>query len=205
MCCYCLEKQSSRAWCFFLCVGVSWEPLGCVGLNGKSVRYVPEVRNWSIPSHRQQMEMGLIFHWRRECRREGLPVRRTQRDAFWDGLPGKPKKKVMLEHNNWCAENQSASMFLCRAESFSCTRTWSHFCERQFPPLPGNWDVSNCCSQISTQIEFERGNCDVTTRNLLRFMWRWRKRKRERFKPHCPKTPQPSTPLTDAWSLNGPG
>lgn len=45
------------------------------------------------PAIGHQMEMGLIFHWHWECRREGLPVSKTQRDAFWDGLAGKPKEK----------------------------------------------------------------------------------------------------------------
>lgn len=100
---------------------------------------------------------------------EGLSVRKTQRNLIWDGLPGKPRKKGHVVTLKLMCRNQSPSVFLCRAKSFSCTR-WgprSHFCRRQFPPLPGNREVSICCSEISTQIESERGKCNAVKSGVL--------------------------------------
>lgn len=142
ICCYWLSEISNPAQCFFCVCG--------------SVRRAPGMRG---PKRGKMFDMCQKFtidqspaigvKWRRDGfftdvegpGGEGLPVRKTRRHAFWDGLPGKAKKKFMLEHNNWRAGNQSASMFLRRAESFSCTRSGprSHFFVR---------DNFHCCRGI---------------------------------------------------------
>lgn len=85
-------------------------------------------------------------------------------------------------------------MFLRRAESFSCTRLEprSHFCERQFPP--GNWEVSICCSQISTQIEFESGKLQCNrTKSAVFYMRKKKKRALQTTLSKNPFSPQLSS------------